>query len=221
MIQILLVDDHTLFRQTLASTLPQLSNQFVVEQAVNGRDALDFLDTHSIDLVLLDIQMPVMNGIEAFKHIKKTHPKVKVLALTQLDEASLIIYLLRLGINGFLVKNVDLDELARAIMETMEKGEYTNELVSHVLKQYLAMPDQFPNLSLSPREFQLLELIKMGMSNKEMAHHLDLEVFTVESYRKSLMQKTKCRNTADVVSFAYKIGINSILPVQVTPGLSS
>jgi two-component system, NarL family, response regulator DegU len=220
MIQLLLVDDHTLFRQTLANSLSQSSHQFEVHQAVNGKDALDFLETHSIDLVLLDIQMPVMNGIEAFKHIRKIYPKVKVLALTQLDESSLIIYLLRLGINGFLVKNVDLDELERAIVETMQKGEYSNELVAHVLKQYLAMPDQFPNLSLSPREFQLLELIKMGMSNKEMANYLDLEVFTVESYRKSLMQKTKCRNTADVVSFAYRIGINST-PVPVTPVLPS
>ncbi len=208
MLTLLLVDDHTLFRETLAKALKKSSNRYTILEASNGVEALEILKKRHVDLMLLDVQMPIMNGVETFKEVKKIGLKTKVVILTMFGEATLIIHLLKLGVNGFLLKDVGFDELEAAISKTLIEGGCHNDLVRKIMEEYVMYPDHFPSLNLSPREFQVLELIKLGLTNKEMATYLHLEVFTVESYRKTLMDKTKCANTAELVSFAYKIGVN-------------
>lgn len=206
MLRILLVDDHVLLRVAIARTLGSLHQDYFFYHASNGDEALSILNEENIDLMLLDIQMPVKNGIDTFKEFKRLGLNTKVIILTMLGEASLIIHLLKLGANGFLLKDCEIEELEEAISKTMTEGGYHGNIVEIAMKEFVRYPDLFPNLNLSPREFQVLELIKNGLSNKDMARHLHLGVNTIESYRKALMEKTKCNNTADLVTFAYKIG---------------
>lgn len=208
MITLLLADDHKLFRQALRRVVDTFTQKYEIIEASNGREALEVLKEQRIDLLLLDIQMPVMNGIDVCKEIKRLQLNTRIIVLTMLDEAALVIHLLQIGVNGFLLKNTELEELENALEKTLTDGEYHSDFVSNIMKRYLLYPEGFANLNLSPREFQLLELIKQGHSNKEIATHLKLELQTIESYRKTLMNKTKCRSTGELVSFAHKIGIN-------------
>ncbi len=209
---ILIVEDHTLVRKTLLNCLRLIKESFNFLEAANGDEAISIVNSQPVDLILLDLQMPIKNGIETLIEIKKINSKIKVIVLTMHSESSLIIHALKLGANGFLTKNINLDTLEETIDRVLAGDSHPDRVASNVIEEFNRFPDHFPNLNLSPREFQLLELIKLGQTNKDMAKHLELEVFTIESYRKTLMEKTKCSNTADLVSFAFKIGVN--LPSQ-------
>jgi DNA-binding NarL/FixJ family response regulator len=181
---------------------------FTFLEASNGEAALEILKQQQVDLVLLDVQMPIKNGVETFKELKSLNSNTKVIILTMFGEPSLMVYLLKLGVNGLLLKDIDLCDLERAINITLTEGAYFPDFVKAILDDHLLHPACSPNLDLTPREFQLLELIGAGMGNKEMADFLHLKIFTVESYRKVLMDKLKCRNTADLLSLAYKVGLH-------------
>lgn len=207
MISLLLVDDHRLFRKSLGRLLDTFCIKHVLYEASNGLEAIALLSTNSIDIVLLDIRMPQMGGIEAIKKIREAGSQTKIIVLTQFDEESLIVYLLQLGVNGFLLKNCDPGELEKAIITVSVEGHFYNDLVLKVIEHNLSRESKLANLDISPREFQVMVLMKDGKLNKEIAINLGLTVSTVESYRKSLIKKTKCRNTAELISLAYRTGI--------------
>jgi two-component system, NarL family, response regulator DegU len=206
-ISILLVEDHKLVRNALARLIGSFKFPIILHEAVNGQEAIVFLQDNPTDLVLLDIQMPVLGGIETLKKMKELNIGSRVIILTQFDEAALVIYLLRHGANGFLLKDCDPDELENAIAAVMREGHYYNDLVLKVLRDGMSQSKSFASLDISPREFQVMVLLKEGKSNKEISAILGLTLRTIESYRKSLMRKTNCKNTAELVSLAYRTGI--------------
>ncbi len=179
----------------------------VIHEAANGLEALEFLRDHPTDLILLDIQMPVLGGIETMKKIKELEFKPHVIILTQFDEVALIMHLLQLGVNGFLLKGCNPEELENAITAVIAEGHYYNEMVLDSIKKGLSKKDGLANLDISPREFQVMALLKDGKSNKEISTKLGLTLRTIESYRKALMKKLNCKNTAELVSLVYRTGI--------------
>jgi DNA-binding NarL/FixJ family response regulator len=188
-IRILIVDDHKLFRRALITLISQFSISLKFHEASNGMEALQVLSKDAIDLVLLDIQMPEMGGIETLKQIRCDGKQTKVVVLTQFDDKSLIVYLLQLGANGFLFKACEPKELERAIVSVMKEGHYYNHQVLEALEHNLSCDEKLTNLDISPREFQVMILLKEGKSNKEVAANLGLTVRTIESYRKRLIKK--------------------------------
>src|SRR5579859_4993039 len=206
---ILLVDDHNLVRNALARLIGVFKFPTAIHHAVNGKEAIEFLLVNSADLVLLDIQMPVLGGIETLKKIRELGLSTRVIILTQFDEPSLIMYLLQYGANGFLLKDCKSDELENAIDHVLSEGHYYNEQALNVLKHGISMKSGLANLDISPREFQVMILLKDGKSNKEISSRLGLTLRTIESYRKALMKKMNCRNTAELVGLVYRTGISS------------
>jgi DNA-binding NarL/FixJ family response regulator len=207
MANLLLVEDHTLFREMLAHHLQNLQVGYHLFMASHGREALEIISSEKIDLVLLDVQMPIMGGIETLKALRQTKYRTKVIILTMLEDKSLISHMIDLGANGFLSKNSELEEMECAIENVLKCGKHVNSLVLEAVSMRELSPESQGSLSLSARELQILAQIMEGHKNAEIAVNLGLEVYTIVSYRKNLMQKTKTKNVADLVSFAIKAGL--------------
>jgi DNA-binding NarL/FixJ family response regulator len=204
---ILLVDDHTLFRQSLTQQLRSSFPGFEFKEASNGLEALQLLKSACVDLVILDVQMPKMDGITTLKKIKETTPEIKVIMLTQFDERVLVLYCLQLGANSFLLKNCNTRDAELTIRRVINEGSFHSPYVNSIIQQRLSDSSEWANLDLSPREFQILSFLKEGKVSHEIANILGLTRMTVESYRKSLLQKTKMKNVAELISLAYRTGI--------------
>lgn len=206
-INILIADDHTLFRSSLVKTISYHTGLYQCHQASNGKEALEYLEKVVMDIVILDVQMPVLDGIQTLKIIRDRDLSVKVLMLTQFQTKALIIHLLNLGANGFLAKNCNVSEFLKALQDINLYGVYNSLEISKALKWKFRQGREAPSLSLSPRELQILKLVILGKSNKMISEHLNLKISTIESYRKELMKKTKTANAAELAVFGMSSGL--------------
>lgn len=209
MIKLLIADDHQVLIQGLKELLNGLDHITVSHTANNGQQVLDILQDNPVDVILLDINMPVMNGLDACKIIKQKYPETKVLALTTLDKGSFIQQMLKNGASGYLLKNTSQDELITAI-ETVYRGEtFINEHTNKILLNSLM--NQKPNQSFIPtltrREKEVLHLIAKEMTTSEMAEELHISLNTVETHRRNLIQKFNVRNSVGLVREAMLKGI--------------
>ncbi len=152
--------------------------------------------------------MPEMNGIACLKKIKELHSQVKVIILTQFDEPALIVHLVALGADGFLLKDSSPDELEKAINAVIQDGQYFTELVHETLALNVGKNgERLAQLDISPREFQVANLLKDGLGTNEIAEKLGLAPSTISSYRKSIMDKTKSKNVAELVKLLFTTGL--------------
>jgi len=207
---ILLADDHQLILDGLNSLLKNREDILVAGEAKNGRDALSLVKLLDPDIVLMDIDMPVMNGIEALKEIKKASPTTKVIILSMHEESGMIKSLMALGANGYLLKSCSQDELLGAI-STVAKGQ---QYFSQGAVRSLLQMENSPNSAaqeltelLTDRETEVLQLIAEGFSNKEIGAKLFISHRTVDTHRTNLMKKLNVGNIAGLISFAIKKGL--------------
>jgi DNA-binding NarL/FixJ family response regulator len=205
MANIALVDDHVLMRKGLANLLQDLEHQVLFE-ADNGKDFLDKLKDHtSPELVLMDINMPQMDGYETALEIKQSYPDIRVLALSMYDDELAIIKMLRNGARGYVLKDCEPKELKAAIKAVLEKGFYYSELVSGYLIRTINNPDDISRLST--REIEFLKLCCTEMTYKEIADKMCLSPRTVDGYRDELFRKLCIKSRVGLVMFAIKNGI--------------
>jgi len=209
-IKILIADDHQLIIDGLISLLKNEEEIFVAGMANNGKEALQLLPVLEPDLVLMDIDMPVMNGINALREIKKTYPAIRVIILSMHAEAGMIKSLVDLGADGYLLKSCSQDELLRAIRSVALGQSYfsngvTLSLLSAKGKGFQAVSQQAE--ILSDRETEVLQLIAEGFSNKEIGGKLFISHRTVDTHRTNLMKKLNVNNIAGLISYAIKRGL--------------
>lgn len=209
MIKLLLADDHKVLIEGLKELLNGLNHITITHTANNGQQVIDILKDNPVDVILLDINMPVLNGLDACKQIKKKYPDIKILALTTLNKGSFIQQMLKNGASGYLLKNTSQDELITAI-ETVYRGEtFMNEQTNKILLDSLM--NQKPNQAFIPtltrREKEILELIAKEMTTSEMAETLHISLNTVETHRRNLIQKFNVRNSVGLVREAILKGI--------------
>lgn len=205
-------DDHNLFRIGLSTLLEENPEFEIVLQANNGHVLLEAIPKANPDIILLDLKMPVMDGIEAAEVIRSEYPGIRLIALSGYDREDFIIHMMEKGIHGFLNKNSEPEEVETAIYSVMENGFYFNDHVSRVMLKALLIkkritPSFNEDAELSEREQEVLELICQEYTNREISLKLCISVRTVEGYRTSLLKKVGARNTAGLVVFAYKNGI--------------
>lgn len=207
-LSVLLVDDHLLFRKGLAAAVKDIRPDWTFTEASNGGEGLDHINTGSFDIALVDVQMPVMGGIEFTRRVKVFHPELPVIILTQFDEQSLIQHFLQMSVNGFLCKNSEPDELVNAIEIIMERGRYVNETMIKAMEITVGTAaTNRVKLDLSPRDREIISLLRQGKNSKQIASLLNLSETSIESYRKDLLHKTKTHNVAELVSLAHRTGI--------------
>jgi DNA-binding NarL/FixJ family response regulator len=178
-----------------------------ISQASNGQNALNILETDSFDLVILDVQMPGMNGPQALAKIKDDYPATKVIMFTQYDNTALVSHCVKLGANAFLLKDGNIDEIQQTITKVIEDGNYFSPFVANIIRKTLNSPSAIANLSFSQAELQILSLLKEGEASKEIAAKTSLTSFTVDTYRKRLLQKTKTKNVVELIALAFRTGI--------------
>mgnify|MGYP006144872007 CR=1 FL=1 len=206
MIKLLISDDHQMFIDGLKSILNFAEDVEVVGQAMTGREVLDFCDRSDVDIVIMDINMPEMDGIETTKKLVSKHPKVKILGLSMHNDRSFISDMLKAGAHGYILKNTGMQDLFTAIKSLHEGENYLGDEVKQTLLNSF-IKNQFKTQiseKLSEREFEVLESIASGLTTNEIANQLFISKNTVETHRKNLLYKLNAKNTAELVKNAYK-----------------
>lgn len=212
MIRLALIDDQQLFREGITNLLNSITDTFSVESFDSAKAFLAYLlHCEALpEIVLLDLEMPEMNGIDLNNYLQKVYPQIKIIILSVHANDKLIASLIRSGADGYLTKNCDKEELIRAVKNVHEQGFYINKCTMQALQQNSFIKKSVSEnvngipIELSKRETEVLQLICKEKSNAEIAAQLFLSVRTVEGHRNSLLQKTGCRNTAGLVLFAIR-----------------
>lgn len=205
-IKVFLVDDHALFRNGLKILLNTEPTFEVVGEAVHGKEFLEKIDAPVPDIVLMDINMPVMDGIEATQLATTKFPDIKIIALSMFGEEDYYYKMINAGAKGFLLKNSELNEVIEAVRQVMQGGSFfSQELLYNVIKNFHPHKEtEIEHTSLSKRETEVLEEICKGLSNQEIADTLFISKRTVDKHRANLLSKTNSKNTANLIMYAIK-----------------
>ena len=205
-IKILLIDDHEMVKAGLKALLERNKNYEVAAEASNGKEALMLIEQDDFDIVLTDISMPVIDGIEFTKESLKLKPHLKIIALTMMDESRYIKQMLQAGASGYLLKNCSFEEINTAIDAVLKGENYHTPKIATTVMDYLIgkkkkdkRTDRYP---LSDREKEVLHLIVKEYGNQEIADKLFISPRTVEVHKRNLIDKTGCKNIAGLVLFA-------------------
>jgi len=208
-IRIAIADDYKIYRDGLKVGLSADENFEVLMEADNGEDLLKGLETNPVDVIIMDLKMPIMDGMEATKAVRKKYPGMKVLVVTMYDDDKFIIHLMENGANGYLLKNTEPEEIRKSIYAVHENGYYFNDVVNKALLKKLVLknnlkPSFNQNVELTERELEVLKLICEEKTAAEIAKDIFLSPRSVEGIRQRLIEKIGVRNTAGLVMFAVK-----------------
>ncbi len=207
MIRILLADDHTIVRQGLKLILSSQPDFQVIGEAANGREVVDLAEKLHPDIVLLDVAMPELNGIEATRRMMEANGRLRILVLSMHKESVYVREILKAGARGYLLKDVIDTELLNAVRSVARGDGYISPAVSGALLSDYRQNVTDPADLLTNREREVLLLIAEGKTNKEVATKLNLSVYTVDSHRGKIMEKLNLHSTGELVRFAIKNGL--------------
>jgi DNA-binding NarL/FixJ family response regulator len=213
-IKIAIADDYRIFRDGLKISLAADNDIEFLHEADNGEDLLTNIEKERPDVVLMDLKMPIMDGMEATQIIRKKYSDIKILVVSMYDDDKFIIHLMEIGANGYLLKNAEPDEIRKAIYSVAKNGYYFNDLVNKALLKKLVLknnikPSFNENVELTERELEVLKLICEEKTAAEIAKVIFLSPRSVEGIRQRLIEKIGVRNTAGLVMFAAKNNIVS------------
>lgn len=206
-IKLLLADDHPLIREGFNSLLTKNERFDIVGIAENGKELVELTGRLSPDIVLCDISMPVMNGMDALVQIMKLYPETKCVVLTMHEEREYIVNALKIGVHGYILKSIERFDLEKAIVTVYDGGKYFSPMVTNILAESVARPEQITVGELTPREKEVLQLVAEGKSTKQVADKLGIGTRTVESHRVNMLKKMKVSNTAELVKKAIEMRI--------------
>ncbi len=208
-IKIILVDDHKIFRDGLKLMLDNFDSVSVIGEASNGQGFLELIEKQLPDIVLMDINMPGMNGIDASKIALQKHPGLKIIALTSFADDEYIEQMISSGVEGYMLKRSDLEDFEKALSRVSGGGSYFSEEIIKVIARNLHKSKEHKSVSenyskLSDREREVLQLICNGLNNEQIAKELFLSIKTVEKHKSNLFVKTGTFNTVNLVIYSFK-----------------
>jgi DNA-binding NarL/FixJ family response regulator len=214
-IKLAIADDHKIFRNGLKATLEDCNDFDLVLEASNGRQLINTVANVATDVILMDIKMPEMDGIQTTAYIKQHYPEIKVLALSMYNDDKYIVDMMKAGASGYLLKNAEPEEIIEAISTVYHRDYYFNEHLSVTLIKQLTAGTAPLNkvmlkADLNDREVEVLKLVCQELSNLEIADKMCLSVRTVEGYRARLFEKTASKNLVGLVIFAIRSGFISV-----------
>jgi len=204
MIRILIIDDHPLVSDGVATMVKDLDYLQVIGASKSGKEAMDFLDANNPEIILLDISLPDIDGLELCSQIRKTNKTVKIIGLTSTNEAGIITQFLARGGNGYLLKNMEREELILAIDEVMSDKIFLSKAANQkILEQYNTVSDALKSTPvLTRREKEIIHLLYEGLTGPQIAERLFLSPYTVETHRKNLLQKLNVSSTQLMLRYA-------------------
>ncbi|MCE7039468.1 response regulator transcription factor [Dyadobacter sp. CY312] len=205
--RVLLIDDHHIVLESLSLLLSSFDGMTVCGAYSDGREAVEYYQDNGADIIITDMRMPIMNGVEICAEVRKINPQVKVLMLTMVEDAKQIREAIKIGVNGYVLKMADADELLLAIKTVLDgKRYFSDEVVIELAvgkdEALTTKPGSFAKLTL--RELEILRLVGKEMSTNEIAEKLFISVPTVETHRRNLMQKIGAKSVVGMVLFAVK-----------------
>lgn len=206
-VKIIIADDHNLFIDGLRMLLKDESWVEIIDIANNGKELLSLLSKSAADIVLLDINMPQLNGLDAAGHIKRTYPRIKLIILSTYNEDHLIERAKQTGVNGYLLKNCNKEELLetiRLVMNNHTSFPYRQPITVRASDNDDVFLKQF---ELTKREMEIIQLLKNGATNKQIADQLFLSVYTVETHRKNIMRKLGLNTPHSLMKFVFERGL--------------
>jgi DNA-binding NarL/FixJ family response regulator len=208
-IKVAIADDHKIFRKGVILSLRPYHNIKFVLEAENGEELIQGVESANPDVILMDLKMPVKDGIEATKYLNKHYPAIRILILTMYEDERFVGHLMDSGANGYLLKSTDPEEIRQGIMDVMRTGFYLNNFVNRVLiKKNYARQKFNPNLNseviISDREKEVLSLVCMEYTAQEIAQKMDISSRTVEAIKDRLMERFGVKNSVGLVFFAMK-----------------
>jgi two-component system, NarL family, nitrate/nitrite response regulator NarL len=210
MVKLLIVDDHPLVIDGLKTMLKDVGYIVVCGAVKNGKDALAYLEEHSdINVILLDINLPDTDGLRLCEQIRATNKMVKIIGLTYVNEAGIITQLIKKGGNGYLLKNMEREELITAIDQVLDGSVYLSKAANEKIVQQLQAYDLPGNNvpALTRREKEILQLLAKGLTSNEIAEKLFLSTFTVDTHRRNMLQKFNVHNTQALINMANELRI--------------
>lgn len=212
--KILLVEDHKIVRQGLCGLIEKQPDMEIVGQAQNGHEAIEMAMQTEPDIIIIDVGMPGINGIEATKQIKAEKPNIKILALSVHDDPEIVMSMVKAGISGYLSKDCAFDDLVLAIETILTEGSYLSPKIATIVLQEESKPhnsqqDTEQSIPLREHEIQVLRLLTDGKSAKQIAEMLNLSVKTIEGNRRKIMEKLNLDNFADLIKYAMSKGLVS------------
>ncbi len=221
MVRILLVDDHPIVREGLRALLETQEDFEVIAESANGEEALRLTTTLQPDMLLLDLEMPVMDGVETIRRLHQLSQPPRVIVFTAFDDDDRIIHALQAGANGYLLKNAPRDEIFKAIRITVEGGSMLQPIVASKLLRHVGLQQKilisrqpannFPIEDLTERELEVLNLLAQGMPNKEIATHLVISERTAKFHVSSITSKLGATNRTEAVSLAIQHGLVTLI----------
>lgn len=209
-IRILLADDHVMVRQALRNLLESEAELLVVAEASDGSEVLSLCAEFTPDLVIIDVGMPNMNGIEATKQLLASHPNIKVLALSASAEKRFVLGMLEAGATGYIIKAEAGGELLRAVHSVMDDQSYLCPSVAAMVIENIQGKSKSEKTNLGQREQQVLELLAAGLTSPEIGVSLNIAAATVEVHRRNIMRKLGVRGIAELTKYAIREGLVSL-----------
>lgn len=214
-VRVILVDDHTIIRDGIRALLKSSQDIAVIGEAASGKELIAMLPNNEVDVILMDINMPDMDGFETTAYLREKYPHLRILILSMLEQPNYVHKIIEAGASGYLLKNVGRDEMTCALKIVSGGGQYICSTISLALLRKF-QPDNIkpviaPELSqtrdLSQREVEILKLIADGLTNAEIADKIFTSKRTVETHRQNIIEKTKAKNTAALIKYAISKGI--------------
>ncbi|MDQ1167698.1 response regulator transcription factor [Flavobacterium sp. SORGH_AS_0622] len=198
-----IVDDHPIVISGIAGLLSDLDAIKIVEKFESGVSLLEYIEDNKVDLILMDIFLPVINGVDLCKTIKQKHPKIVIIGMSSQSERSLVMQFIQNGGNGYILKNASFDEFKNCIYKAIEGEIVFSEEVKTIISQPLSEDlERIPALSRRERDIALL--LSQGKSTQEIADDLFLSFLTVQTHRRNILQKYKMKNVAELIAFLLK-----------------
>lgn len=211
-LRVYIADDHTLFRKAMVNLIQGFEEVSEIKDAENGKELLTLMKYQAPDVAIIDLQMPVMDGVETCENILQKYPDVKIIVLTMHDSERYILHMMEMGVHAFLLKNTEPEELEEAIHAVVEKDFYHNDLVATVLRKNVKERKSgtrpvFANIELSEREKEIVMLVCQELTIKEIGQKLSLSENTVRNHRVNIMEKVGVSNMVGLVKYAYDTGL--------------
>ena len=210
-----IADDHTFVRKGMIRLLNTFQRIGNLKEAADGKALIELVQESSPDAVILDLEMPGLNGFDTSKYLLEHYPEVKILILTMHTEEVFILNLMELGVHGFLNKNAEPEEVERALYSIFDKDFYRNEIVNQALRKGIRRTPQTTTSRLSPRELEVLLLICQELTPTEISSRLKISEKTFFNHRTNILSKTGVRGNVGLVKYSYQHGLLELTPEKI------